>query len=308
MSVDVLQAKIRKTKNPTMVGLDPTPELIPPALLEAAIAEKGENPEALALAYARFCCGILDALKGFVPAVKVQSACFTAIGHAGVEAMEAVLAYAQKLKYYVLLETMRSDVGHIAQLSAQAVFGGIEIGTQRYFPYPCDGLVINGYFGSDGIKPYLPYLEGPEPKNLFVVVRSSNRSAGEVQDLISGDRNIHTAMADLTLRWNGETRFGKCGYGEVGAVVGGLTPSVIQNLRKRYDTLFFLITGYGAQGGVAKHAGYAFDRLGHGAIVCASRSILGAWREPDAPEDYRQAALAAAEKMKRQLDTYVTVL
>ena len=91
-------------------------------------------------------------------------------------------------------------------------------------------------------------------------------------------------------------------------MVGGLTPAVIQNLRKRYDTLFFLVTGYGAQGGVAKHAGYAFDRLGHGAIVAASRSILGAWSQPDAPEDYRQAALAAAEKMKRQLEAYVNVL
>ena len=306
MSIDALQAKIRKLKTPIVVGLDPTPEGIPEVLLDQAFAEKGRNPAGLALAYTEFCKGILDVLKGFVPAVKVQAACFEALGHEGVAAMEEVLAWARKLKYYVLLETMRTDVGHIAAVTAKSVFEGFTFGEETFLPYPCDALVLNGYLGSDGIKPYLPYLKPEAGKNLFVVVRSSNRSAAEVQDLISGDRNIHTAMADLTLRWS-TGLFGKCGYGEVGAVVGGLAPRVIQNLRRRYDTLFFLVPGYGAQGGVAKHASYAFDRFGHGAAVCASRSIIEAWKE--APDlDYRDAALAAAEKMKRQLETYVTVL
>jgi orotidine-5'-phosphate decarboxylase len=152
----------------------------------------------------------------------------------------------------------------------------------------------------------LPYLRGENPKNLFVVVKSSNRSSQEVQDLLSGDRVIHTAMADLTLRWSTDL-FGKCGYGEVGAVVGALAPRAIQELRKRYDTLFFLVPGYGAQGGVAKHAAYAFDRLGHGAVICASRSIIGAWQEQGTP-DYVETAQTAVERMKRQLENYVTVL
>lgn len=308
MSIDVLQAKIRKLKNPMIVGLDPTPELIPPAMLDAASAEKGKTPDGMALAYLRFCCGMLDALKGVVPGVKVQSACFTALGHAGLAAMEEVLAYAQKLKYYVLIETMRSDVSHIAGLTAQSVFGGLNIGEETWFPYPCDGLVVNGYLGSDGIRPYLPYLSGENPKNLFVVVRSSNRSAPEVQDLISGDRNIFTAMADLTLRWNGEELFGKCGYGEVGAVVGASSPRAMQELRRRYDTLFFLVPGYGPQGGFVKYMGYAFDRLGHGAAITASRAILGAWKQEDFPDDYQEAARQSVEKLKKLLETYVTVL
>ena len=164
---------------------------------------------------------------------------------------------------------------------------------------------LNAYLGSDGIRPWLPYVK-KSGKNVFVVVKSSNKSSGEVQDLLSGDRVIHTAMADLTLRWSTEL-FGKGGYGEVGAVVGLSSPAAVQALRKRYDTLFFLVPGYGAQGGVAKHASYAFDRLGHGAAVCASRSIIGAWRE-QAGADYPEAALAAVEKMKKQLEGYVTVL
>ena len=306
MSIDVLQAKIRKTKTPILLGLDPTPEGIPPAVLEAAFAEAGRDLRGLARAYEVFCKGLLDAVKGFVPAVKVQSACFEALGAAGVAVMQEVLAYAKRKGFYVLLETMRTDVGHIAELTARSVFGGIRLGEETFLPYPCDGLVINGYLGSDGVKPFLPWLKGEDPKNLFIVVKSSNRSSAEVQDLISGGRVIYTAMADLTLRWSTDL-FGKCGYGEVGAVVGCLAPRVIQELRKRYDTLFFLVPGYGAQGGVAKHAAYAFDRLGHGAIVSASRSIGEAWKQAE-DADYQAAALAAAEKMKKQLDAYVTVL
>ena len=306
MSIDVLQSKIRKLKAPIMVGLDPTRELIPPDILEECEARMGPGPEALAESYVIFCNGLLGGLRKLVPAVKIQSACFEALGWQGVRAMQEVLAYAKKLNYYVLLETMRADVGHIAALTAESVFGGLDFDGERVFPYPCDGLVINGYLGSDGVKPFLPYLRGENPKNLFVVVKSSNRSSPEVQDLLSGDRVIHTAMADLTLRWSTDL-FGKCGYGEVGAVVGALAPRAIQELRKRYDTLFFLVPGYGAQGGVAKHAAYAFDRLGHGAVICASRSIIGAWREQGTP-DYVETAQAAVERMKRQLENYVTVL
>lgn len=305
MSIDVLQSKIRKLKCPIVLGLDPTRELIPPELLSECEARLGPGPEALAESFGLFCRGLLEALKKTVPAVKLQTACFEALGWQGVKVMQELLARAKKLGYYVLLETMRSDVGHVAALSAQSVFGGLDFGGERVFPYPCDAVVLNGYLGSDGIRPWLPYVK-ESGKNVFVVVKSSNKSSGEVQDLLSGDRVIHTAMADLTLRWSTEL-FGKCGYGEVGAVVGLSSPAAVQALRKRYDTLFFLVPGYGPQGGVAKHASYAFDRLGHGAAVCASRSIIGAWRE-QAGADYPEAALAAAEKMKKQLEGYVTVL
>ena len=308
MSIDVLQSKIRKTRCPIVVGLDPTPELIPPTLLEAALAERGQNPDGLALAYERFCCGMLDALKGVVPAVKVNTACFAALGHAGVAAMETVLAYARKLKYYVLVETMRSDVEHIAAITARSFFGGLRLGEETFCPYPCDGLVVGGYLGTDGIRPYLPYLTGEEAKSLFVVVKSSNRSSGEVQELISGDRDVQTAMADLTLRWNGENLFGKFGFGAVGAVVGAQSPWTMQELRRRYDTLFFLVPGYGPQGAFGKYMAYAFDRLGRGAAVTASRAILGAWKQEGADPDYGQAAADAVDKLRNLMETYITVM
>ncbi len=308
MSIDSLQSKIRKLKTPIMVGLDPTPALIPPALISDCEARLGKGPEALAESYLLFCKDLMDGLKKSVPALKVQSACFEALGWQGVKAMQEVLAYARKLGYYVLLETMRSDVEHVAALTAESVFDGLDFGGERYFPYPCDGLVLTGYLGSDGVRPFFPHLQREDEaacKNLFVVLRSSNRSAVEVQDLISGDRVVYRAMADLAQRWNTE-RVGKYGYGELGAVVAAQSSIALQDLRKRYNKLFFLVPGLGAQGGAVKHAAYAFDRLGHGAIVCVSRSVIGAWR--DQPGPYVEAAQKAVEKLKSQLSEHVTVL
>ena len=304
MSIDVLQNKIRKLKCPIVVGLDPTPELIPPELLADCEARLGPGPEALAESYTLFCKGLLDALKKAVPAVKVQTACFEALGWQGVRAMQEVLAYAKKLSYYVILETMRSDVGHIAELTAESVFGGLDFGGERYFPYPCDALVLNGYLGSDGVKPFLPWLKGPEAKNIFIVVKSSNKSSPEVQDLLSGDRVIHTAMADLTLRWSTEL-FGKCGYGEVGAVVGALAPRAIQNLRKRYDTLFFLVPGYGFQGGGANSVKGAFKCDGTGAVVNSSRAIMLAYKKEGNEKEYASAARNEALRMRDDINNAV---
>ena len=303
MSIDALQSKIRKLKNPTMLGLDPSPELIPPALLEQARAEKS-GAEALAEAYRLFGRGILSALHGLVPAVKLQEACFTALGAPGLAVMQELMAHARRLGYYVLLDGGWSDVEHIACLRARAAFEGFE-GIE---PLACDGVTLNAYLGSDAIKPWLPYLKGDKPKNVFVIVRSSNRSARELQDLLSGDRNVHTAVADMTLRWSLDL-FGKCGYGEVCAVVGASGAGMMRELRRKYDRLFFLVPGFGVQGAAMTNIRYAFDRLGHGAVVCAARLILGAWQmEEYSGLGYDEAARAAAEKMKNQISNYVTVM
>ena len=126
MSIDVLQEKIRVLKNPTMVGLDPTPEVVPGYLLEEARRELGVTPAAAAAAYSRFCRELLEGLRDVVPAVKVQSACFDALGSSGVEAMQEVLGFARELGYYVLLDSMRGDVPGTAELCARAAFGTVE--------------------------------------------------------------------------------------------------------------------------------------------------------------------------------------
>ena len=166
MSIDALQAKIRKLKNPSMIGLDPTVELLPPHLLEEAYRTHGQSLEALAAAYEIFCGEILQALQGLVPAVKVQSYCFDALGSCGIAAMQRLLRQAQRLGFYVMMDANYSSVGHISQLYAAAVFGGLRTPDGACLqPYACDGLSINPYLGSDSVKAFLPYCK-QQGKNL----------------------------------------------------------------------------------------------------------------------------------------------
>lgn len=307
MSIDVLQEKIRTMKNPTVVGLDPTPDVVPAFLLEEARQGAAPTPQSVANAYGRFCREILDSLHDLVPAVKVQDACFSVLGAAGVAAMQEVLAYARDLGYYVVLDSMRGDMPDTAQVFATGVFGTVDEAGEGYAPYPCDAVTLNGYLGGDSIRPFLPYCKAG--KSVFVLVKTSNRSSVEVQDLLSGGRLVHTAMADLVSRW-GMDLYGKYGYSQVAAVVGATYPEVIRSLRAKYDRMFFLVPGYGAQGGSAKSVQYAFDRFGHGAAVCASRSILGAWKKDGESDgrDFARLAAEAAEKMKKSIGKYCVIM
>lgn len=307
MSIDLLQEKIRKTKSPIMVGLDPTEDLIPLHILNDAFAEHGQTPEALAAAFLRFCRELLDELKDIVPAVKIQTGCFELLGAPGVAAMQAVAAYARSLDYYVMLDSLRSDAPHISELYAKMVFSGFSVGSAYYEPYGCDAVTVNGYLGSESVQPYLPYCRGGK-NNVFLMVKSSNRSGRELQDLASGDRTVHTAMADLIMRWSAGL-YGKYGYSEIGAIMGANDARSLEEIRKKYDRIFILLVGYGAQGGTAKPASAAFDSLGHGAIVAASRSIIGAWKQADSDgSDYCSLAREAALKMKKDISRYVTVI
>ena len=307
MSIDVLQERIRKLKSPIMVGLDPYLPVLPRHIVRDAFDEYGQTLRGAAEAYYRFCTELLDRLSPIVPAVKLQSACFEALGADGINQMQRISKYAKNLGYYVLMDSMRGDVGSVAEIYAQAVFGSVSVGETACQLYSCDGLTVNGYLGSDGIKPFLPYCKH-DGKNVFILLKTSNKSSREVQDLLSGDRVVYTAMADLAMRW-GSDLFGKNGYSEIGAVVGATFPQTMKLLREKYDRLFFVVPGYGAQGGTAKNVQFAFDRFGHGAIVSASRSIICAWQKDGGDgENYLDCAEEAALKMKADIGKYVVIL
>ena len=306
MSIDQLQMKIRKAKNPTMVGIDPILERLPAGVRQESFAAYGETLRGAAEAYRVFSCGILDALEGLVPAVKIQTGCFQALGHDGVAAMEAVIAHAREKDYYVLLDTMRGDIDITAQALAAAAFGQVRVGSQVYTPYACDGVMINAYLGSDGIKPFTRYCR--QGKNVFIMARTSNKSAREIQDMISGDRIVHQVIMDLAMRWSVDL-FGLEGYSEIGVAVAGNQPQLLKSLRAKYDRLFFLVPGYGDQGANGRDVQYAFDQLGHGAVVTASRSILYAFEKFGGDgSDYQARAARAAEMMRDNILSYVTVL
>lgn len=292
MSIDVLQDKIRKTKNPSMVDLALIGSDLPPQLA----AEQGSVPAA----YGRFCRELLEKLKGTVPAVRVGFTAFAVLGPEGLTELIQVLKTAKDMGYYVALEAPYILSPMMASAVAEAVFGENAV-------YPCDGLIISAYPGSDVLKPFLPYVKEGK-KDLFPVVRTSNKSAPEIQDLLTGSRLVHAAAADLINRF-GSDNTGKFGYARVSVVAGANSAESLRTLRTKYPRLFLLVDDMDYSGCNAKICAGAFDKFGHGAVVCAGPTVTSAWKTAESDgTDYLDLALAAAEQLKKKLTRYVTVL
>lgn len=286
MSVDTLQEKIRKLKNPTMLELYPDMEDLPAAFDRSAAG------------YADYACELLTALKDTVPAVRIGFGGFTLLGAAGMDALSVILSVAKKLGYYVALDAPELLSVRSAALTAEALLGGES-------RFSCDGLIISGYAGSDVIKPFLPYCtEGK--KDIFVVARTANKSAPELQDLLSGGRLVHMAAADHVNRYGADTA-GKFGYTRVGLLAAASSASSLKDLRSKYPRLFLLLDGADYPNANAKNCANAFDKFGHGAVALVGSSVTAAWKDGEG-EDYTAAALAAANRMKKNLCRYVTIL
>lgn len=286
MSIDMLQEKVRKTKNPSVLYLDGVTDWIPTHIRNAE--------ESDCAAYGKFCRSLLSELKGIVPAIRFSFGGFSLLGAEGMELLSALMSEADRLGYYVLLDAPEM----LNPQSAKQVAATLD------HNFSFDGLIVPSYLGTDTVKPFLPLCK--EGKALFPIVRTANKSASEVQDLITGGRLVHTAVADLTNRL-GEQMVGKCGYSNVGAVASASAADSLRTLRTKYSRLFLLLDGYDYPNSNAKNCSFAFDKLGHGAIACASESILNAWQEGEA-EDYLRLSVEAAQRMKKNLTRYITIL
>lgn len=292
MAIDVLQDKIRKLKNPSVVDFAITLEQLPPHLLEVE--------GSFCKAYARMCRELMDAMKGFVPAVRFSFGSFALQGGEGLETLSQLLKEASELGFYVLLDSPEILSPWSAERAASTIFGAAS-------DYPCDGLIVSPYIGTDGIKPFLPYCKN-EGKDIFLIVRSPNKTASELQDLMTGTRHVYDAAADLCKR-HGETILGKSGYSRVAALASAGSPESLRSLRSKYNRTFLLVDGLDYPSGNAKNCSYAFDRFGHGAVVCAGPSITGAWKiaETDG-SDYVEQAMQALERMKKNVNRYISIL
>lgn len=307
MSMDILQNRIRKMKNPTVAGLDPRPEYIPPHIMQKHIAEKGETLEAAADAYFEFNSGLIDVLADIVPAVKPQSAYYEMLGFEGIRALKQTVDYAKSRSMYVILDVKRNDIGSTAESYSQAYLGTVKIGETEHSSFDCDSITINAYLGSDGINPFIETCVSRD-KSIFALVKTSNPSSRELQDLICGDRYLYTAVGDLIARLSKNT-IGESGFSRVGAVVGATYPSVTRVLRKRLENTFFLVPGYGAQGGGAEDVAPAFNKFGHGAVINSSRAIMCAWKNTGkGGSDFKEAARAEALRMRDDIKNYVTIV
>ena len=307
MSFDVLQDKIKAKKNPTVAGLDARVEHVPPSILKKHMDRHGQTLEAAAGAVLEFDKGLIDALADVVPAVKPQSAYFEMLGWRGMQALEEVIAYAKEKDLFVIADVKRGDIGTTAAAYSQAWLGTTQVGDASCPVFDADCVTLNGYMGSDSIKPFLEAARA-EDKCVFVLVKTSNPGSGELQDIVAGDRQVYEVMGDLNERIAAGTE-GKYGFTMAGAVTGATYPSDIRALRKRLEHTFFLVPGYGAQGGTAEDVQYAFDRYGHGAIVNSSRGIMCAWQKTGGDgHDFKEAARNAALNMRDDIRQFVTIV
>ena len=275
MSIDILQDKIRKAKNPSALVLEAFGGLLPP---EVSLKD--------------YYMQLLTQLKGLVPAVRFGFGSF-ALAPGGLETLRELSQEAKALGYYVILDAPELLSPQAAENLAQSLEN-----------WTWDGLVISPWLGSDVIKPFLDLCK--RGKAVFCAVRTGNRSAAELQDLLSGSRLAHTAAADIVTRY-AEQAMGKMGYSQLAAMASAGSADGLKNLRTKFQRLFLLVDGYDYSFGNSKNCAQAFDKLGRGAVVCAGSSIVGAWKEAEGLEPVA-AAVEAAQKMKRNLTRYITVL
>ena len=307
MSFDVLQEKIRTMKNPTVAGLDARIEYVPEYIRQAAYEQYGVGLKGACEAIYQFNVGLMDALCDIVPAVKPQAAYYENLGWQGMEMLERTIRYAKSKGLFVIADIKRGDIGSTATAYAEGWLSGADIEGQQFKSFDADCVTLNGYMGSDSIKPFLEAAKA-EDKCAFVLVKTSNPGSGELQDVKTADgRTVYQVMGALNESIAAGTE-GKYGYTMAGAVTGATYPEQIRQLRADLPHTFFLVPGYGAQGGTAADVKYAFDAQGHGAIVNSSRGIMCAWKKTGGDgHDFAQAARNAAIAMRDDIAQFVTV-
>lgn len=302
MSLDRMIENIVKMQNPTVAGLDPKLAFVPNYIKEECFKKYGKTLEGAAAALFEFNKGLIDELCDIVPAVKPQAAYYEMYGWQGVRVLEATIAYAKSKGMFVITDGKRNDIGATMEAYATAHLGATDVDGEKFEAFGADALTVNGYLGTDGIKPLLDVCNAGD-KGIFVLVKTSNKSSGELQDLkLENENTIYTQMGEMCEGW-GESLQGKYGYSGVGAVVGATYPAMLGELREKLPHTFFLVPGYGAQGGAADDVAPGFDKNGLGAIVNSSRGIMCAYQKEEGCDehDYAKAARREAIRMRDQI-------
>jgi len=293
---DRLDAAVRQRGNPVLVGLDPRVDLLPEGFL--ADRESADWAQRAAAVQA-FCCQVIDVVASLVPAVKPQAAFFEQLGPPGMAVLGRVLQYAQEKGLVAILDGKRNDIGSTAQAYAEGI-----LGRDGQSPWGADALTVSPYLGADSLEPFVEVAQ-KRGAGVFVLVKTSNPGGGMFQDLVADGRPVYRHVAEY-VEGLAERTAGTCGYGAVGAVVGATYPEQLAQLRSEMPHTWFLIPGYGAQGGSARDVAGAFDQHGGGALVNNSRGIILAYRNRPYSERFgsgrwQEAVEAATRQMIEEL-------
>ena len=274
--ISQLIEKIKKTKAPVCVGLDPMLSYVPEHLVKKSFQEYGETLEGAADAIWNFNKEIIDATWDLIPSVKPQIAMYEQFGIEGLKVYEKTVSYCQEKGLVVIGDAKRGDIGSTSAAYATGHLGQVQVGSKTYSGFHIDFLTVNPYLGTDGVKPFVDVCNSQD-KGLFILVKTSNPSSGEFQDRLIDGRPLYEWVAEKVVEWGASSMDGD--YSNVGAVVGATYPEMSEVLRKLMPKTYFLVPGYGAQGGTAADLKHCFNEDGLGAVVNSSRGIIAAYRQ-----------------------------
>ena len=305
--IDQLIEKIKIMKNPTVIGLDPRYEMLPKYVKD----KYPKTLEGVGQAIIEYNKALIDAIYDIIPAIKPQIAFYEMYGIPGMQAFKETCEYAKQKGMFVIADIKRGDIGSTAQGYSNAYLGKTKIGENEQSLYDIDFVTVNPYMGTDCVKPFIEDCKKYN-KGLFILVKTSNPSSGELQDVkLESGEEVYTRVAKYVENWGEELR-GEYNYSSISAVVGATYPEQLKQLRKVAPHTYFLIPGYGAQGGKAEDIALGFDENGLGGIVNASRSLMCAyksdiWKNKFEEKDYAKATRAEALRMKEELCSKIKI-
>ena len=301
--IDKLIENIKKTNAPIVVGLDPMMKFVPEHICRAAFQEYGETLEGAAEAIWQYNKGIVDAVYDLIPAVKPQIAMYEQFGIPGMITFKKTVDYCKEKGLVVIGDVKRGDIGSTSEAYAVAHLGKVQVGSKTFGAFDEDFATVNPYLGSDGVKPFLKVCK-EDKKGIFVLVKTSNPSSGELQDRLVDGKPVYELVGEQVAAW-GEECMGSGSYSYVGAVVGATYPEQGRIMRKVMPKAFILVPGYGAQGGKGADLVHFFNEDGLGAIVNSSRGIIAAYQQEQyahfGEQGYADAARAAVVAMREDI-------
>lgn len=302
--INKLVEKIQKTGAPIVVGLDPMMKFVPEHIQKRAFSEYGETLEGAGEAIWQYNKELVDHIYDLIPAVKPQIAMYEQFGLPGLMAFKKTIDYCKEKDLVVIGDVKRGDIGSTSEAYAVGHLGKVQVGNSFYRGFDEDFATVNPYLGSDGVNPFLKVCK-EEHKGVFILVKTSNPSSGELQDRViaDADRPLYEVVGEQVAGWAQELMGDTYSY--VGAVVGATYPEMGKVLRKVMPKSYILVPGYGAQGGKGKDLVHFFNEDGLGAIVNSSRGIIAAYQQEKyagfGSEGFGEAARAAVKDMKEDI-------
>ena len=303
MFIDKLVEQIQNKKSCVLVGLDPRLEYIPASFKDIYYKEYGIGLKAVGEILLDFNKKIIDYVYDVVPAIKPQIAFYEQYGLEGLSAYIETCKYGQEKGLLVIGDVKRGDIGTTSKAYSNAHLGNITIESNTFESFAVDAITVNPYLGDDCLKEFMDDIH-KKNRGMFVLVKTSNPTSGQLQDLEVEGKKIYEYVASMVYEWSLKT-LGNSGYSSVGGVVAATHPNQAKKLRMLMPKAYFLVPGYGAQGGSVEDIIDCFNDDGLGAVINSSRDIMYAFRKNDKGYDekhFGEAARAEVLEMRKRIN------